>query len=65
MPDVTMCANNKCILKKSCYRHEAISNLNNQSYCHFESNTITNKCEYFIPFIEKKSINEKLDFKQI
>lgn len=35
MPDITMCANKKCKLRRNCYRFMAIPDNNYQSYAGF------------------------------
>ena len=36
MPDITMCNNDTCPLRKDCYRHEAEPNPYRQSYTMFK-----------------------------
>ena len=53
MPDISMCDNTKCPVRKWCYRYRAISNYPWQSYCHYEPKsyenigTCTDQCEHF------------------
>lgn len=49
MADITMCTNKKCTLKNTCYRFNAIPNINWQSYSLFHENN----CEYYWPMNEK------------
>jgi len=46
MPDITMCNNKSCVLRKNCYRFMAKPNEHRQSYCFFKPTN--NKCEYFL-----------------
>ncbi len=49
MPDISMCKNTKCRLKKSCYRYMAIP-LSYQTYGDFEPTINDSKkcvCEYY------------------
>lgn len=51
MPDICMCANETCRIKKLCYRHEAAPTPHRQSYTHFtheESNNDKINCKYFM-----------------
>jgi hypothetical protein len=50
MPDISMCKNEKCLLRKHCYRFTAKPNTY-QCYAKFNEN----KCKYFI-----KNENERL-----
>lgn len=52
MPDISMCTNNKCILKKKCYRYIAIPNIM-QSYSSFNPND-KGECDGFIYAVKKK-----------
>jgi hypothetical protein len=45
MPDIAMCADNKCPLKEECYRYSAKVNTLYQSYSDFK---YEDGCEYFI-----------------
>lgn len=46
MPDITMCVNENCEDKESCYRYKAKPNWN-QSYATFKKED-GNKCEHFL-----------------
>lgn len=51
MPDITMCSNDKCKLRLSCYRFMAIAD-RWQSYSKYEPTG--DKCENMIEFKSKK-----------
>jgi hypothetical protein len=44
MPDITMCNNDKCNKRESCYRFTATPSHYGQSYCNFSESG----CEYYI-----------------
>ena len=46
MPDISMCGNDDCPLRKQCYRHEATPS-DWQSWCNFEPDEKGN-CEHFM-----------------
>lgn len=52
MPDISMCKNNKCILRKKCYRYIAIPNII-QTYSSFSPND-KGECDGFIYAVKKK-----------
>ena len=45
MPDISMCMNNLCVLKETCYRFKAKPCKYMQSYAIFEE--IKGKCKYY------------------
>jgi hypothetical protein len=47
MPDITMCENKNCTLRKSCFRFTAIPTKVQQSYCNFVQDEY-DYCEYFM-----------------
>lgn len=47
MPDISMCKNNTCPSRKSCYRHTATPNPNRQTYNLFEVEKGKDKCPYY------------------
>lgn len=49
MPEITMCSNNRCLLRDKCYRYRAIPNTHNQRYEHFHyfSGQGKPECTYF------------------
>lgn len=54
MPDMTICANEFCPLKTTCYRYRAQPS-EWQPYANFENKTKENgeiECAYFIKFID-------------
>ena len=54
MPDITMCKSNLCSMFNTCYRAQAEpSYMQAYSYFEFEVNFLSDKCEYFIPLIDK------------
>jgi len=66
MPDITMCRNNKCSMKKECYRFIAEPDII-QSYSFFTPQSsilhkILNRqyCDSFIPLTEKKSCRKSI-----
>ena len=46
MPDFSMCKNEKCLMKKTCYRYTAVPHIR-QVYGDFKPDK-TGKCEYHI-----------------
>ena len=50
MPDISMCRNDGCPLRKSCYRFTAIPSPFRQAYTHFEYKEINNHlmCDGFM-----------------
>jgi hypothetical protein len=57
MPYMTMCANNDCPLKTTCYRYRAQPS-EWQPYANFEYQTKENgevECVYFIKFIDDEN----------
>ena len=57
MPDISMCANEDCPIKQSCYRYTAIANASYQSYAEFEYKNDKDKCDYFWQNWEKEEGN--------
>ena len=51
MPDISMCANNKCSKKKDCYRYRALPDSPWQAYSEFEP-LASGQCDYFEPLID-------------
>lgn len=49
MPDITMCKDEKCPLKKSCYRHEAEADEYWQSFFSESPRLLDDSCEYYWP----------------
>jgi hypothetical protein len=47
MPDFTMCLNNDCPVRASCYRYLAIPSEHWQSYCRFEFTH--GQCKDYVP----------------
>lgn len=47
MPDISMCKNNTCPSRKSCYRYTAETNPNRQTYNLFEVKKGKDKCLYY------------------
>jgi len=54
MPDISMCANNDCPVRRSCYRFMATPSMR-QSWAGFEPDRETGRCEAFIPIGKKTS----------
>lgn len=50
MPDISMCANEKCSLRMGCYRYRAVPNEFRQSYGTFYP--VQEKCNYYWPVSE-------------
>jgi len=48
MPNITMCQNNECPIKESCYRYKAIPDPRYQSYAIFKYDSDTDECYHFI-----------------
>ena len=46
MPDLSMCQNEKCLMKKTCYRFTAVPSIR-QVYADFKPDA-NGKCEYHI-----------------
>lgn len=46
MPDLNMCKNEKCLMKKTCYRHTAVPHIR-QVYTEFKPDA-NGKCEHYI-----------------
>ena len=46
MPDISMCQNEKCLMKKTCYRFTAVPSIR-QVYADFKPDA-NGKCEYHI-----------------
>lgn len=57
MPDISMCDNSKCPLKKNCYRFKAVPNLYYQSYMKFQYKD--DKCLDFYPIKKGHRITAK------
>jgi hypothetical protein len=47
MPDISMCSNDFCPSKDSCYRFRAVPNIGRQSYAGFWPEAGEDQCEYF------------------
>ena len=47
MPDISMCENQKCPSRKSCYRYTSKPNPYRQTYSLFEVNEGEDKCESY------------------
>lgn len=61
MPDISMCMNEDCIKKDTCYRHTALPSEYRQAYAMFtpENNTKENfNCKYYYDNLPNKSNNE-------
>tara|TARA_R110002073_G_scaffold44656_5_gene123756 strand:+ start:2257 stop:2439 length:183 start_codon:yes stop_codon:yes gene_type:complete len=56
MPDITMCVNEECKFKLSCYRCTAEPNQYRQSYASFEPEG--DGCDYFIPAYQIAAMSE-------
>ena len=48
MPDISMCSNEECPLRETCYRAQAKPD-SYQSFSEFEYNEETESCEYYCP----------------
>ncbi len=59
MPDITMCDDEKCHLKKICYRFRAIPNEHRQSYF-LQTPRKDYECDYFYPIEECHKIKDEL-----
>lgn len=58
MPDISMCSNEHCKLKETCYRYKAIPNEYRQSYGDFKSDS-NNECEYYWEIDPIKELEDK------
>ena len=47
MPDISMCTNDKCFMRKSCYRFMAEPNRYSQSYIEFKPDE-NGQCDEFL-----------------
>jgi len=57
MPDITMCDNDECTLKKQCYRFMARPTKGWQAYSNFEQGE-NGKCQYYWEYnVKKRSKN--------
>jgi hypothetical protein len=52
MPDITMCLNSCCTLKKNCYRFQAQPNPFSQAYNEFEQDD-DEYCEFYWPILNE------------
>ena len=53
MPDISLCLNDECPFRKTCYRHEADPNEFYQSY-HPYAPGVDGICEDYLPLPEKR-----------
>jgi len=58
MVDISMCANNECELRSTCYRYRAIPSQYRQSYSVFNCN---NTEDWFIPIDKSKVVDYELE----
>ena len=61
MPDISLCENNTCPSRKSCYRYTAEPNPYRQTYSLFEVKDGSDKCESYIANLTPNSIKEVRD----
>ena len=47
MPDISLCQNHSCPLRRDCVRYMALPNPAHQSYASFKWRMGSHKCEYF------------------
>ena len=47
MPDISMCDNEQCPLKETCYRFTATPSEFRQAYAKFKYNEETESCDYY------------------
>jgi hypothetical protein len=47
MPDISMCTNEECPLKETCYRYNATPSEFMQAYAKFEYDKDTKSCDYY------------------
>ena len=62
MPDITMCMNKECQLRKQCYRATAKSSGDNQAWADFGSFVLLSGeigCEYFWPTANRVTKTQK------
>lgn len=59
MPDISMCKDETCTLKETCYRFKAFPNPYRQSYSNFKQNE-DKTCDYYW---EDKYLNKQNDGK--
>jgi hypothetical protein len=50
MPDIAMCENVECPLRRTCYRFMAVPNPFRQSYAEFAPKA-DGDCDYYVPII--------------
>lgn len=60
MPDISMCADDKCPSRESCYRFKATPSKFLQSWGQFGRPDGDDKCSYYWP-VESKSQLKRLD----
>lgn len=60
MPDISMCANKECPLKKTCYRYNATPSEFRQSYAKFEYDKDTNSCDYYVKDVKNGKDNTRV-----
>lgn len=56
MPDISMCCNDSCTIKNSCYRYIANPSTFRQSYTSFSQNE-DNSCDHFIEPTDEEYAN--------
>lgn len=59
MPDISMCLNNDCSIKDSCYRFKAIPS-DYQYYCDFKFNP-NGSCDDFLHIIDTEDVIDLLE----
>lgn len=58
MPDISLCTNSKCDLRKSCYRYMAEPDRYGQAYSIFEPRA-DGSCEYYWNYINDSKIKRE------
>lgn len=57
MPDITMCSNETCEIRKECFRFRAEPNPYRQSYFAEPPMPVNGECEHFMKIFENSSYN--------
>ena len=58
MPDISMCANYKCVRRSDCYRYRAIP-FKLQTYSRFRP--INGRCQNYMPIVDSDQLREVAD----
>ena len=61
MPDITMCCNCLCPIRKKCYRYRAVPDQYRQSWCNFQPKTVMKNNKYETRCLRFREVNEATD----